>query len=269
MATPVTSTPEGPVAGTSKTRWTRLAALALVLVALGPLLMFAAGLLWGLDVSEDAVFFLGAAAVALIGAVLVARFGTWAKIVGIVSAVLAGGALFWTAFGLATPNSFFDFMPGVLVLPGALTTIVASVAAIVAGRRAHATVKPERGERTAIRVALGVVVVATVASAALTFVGSSEASGSGDVEVVASDFEIDPGTFEVAAGDTILVRNDDPFMHTFTIDHLGIDETLNPGSSVLIEVPDEGGTHVFYCRPHTFEPEDPTEDDMAGELTVQ
>ena len=269
MATPVNATPEGPVNGAAKARWTRLAALALVLVALGPILMFAAGLLWGLDVSEDAVFFLGAAAVALVGAALVARFGTWSKVVGIITAVLAGGALFWTAFGLAAPNSFFDFMPGVLVLPGAITAIVACVAAIVAGRRDHATVKAERGERTAIRVALGIVAVAAVASAALTFVGSSDAAGFGDVEVVASDFEFDPGTIEVAGGETILVRNDDPFMHTFTIDHLGIDETLNPGSSVLIEVPDEGGDHIFYCRPHTFDPDDPSEDDMAGELTVQ
>jgi plastocyanin len=269
VATPVTSTPEGPVDGAAKARWTRLAALALVLVALGPLLMFAAGLLWGLDMSEDAVFFLGTAAVALIGAVLVARFGTWAKVVGVITAVLAGGALFWTAFGLAAPNSFFDFMPGVLVLPGAITAIVACVAAIVAGRRRHATVRAERGERTAIRMALGVVVVAAVASAALTLVGGSDASGSGDLQVVATDFEFDPETFEVAAGDSILVRNDDPFMHTFTIDHLGIDETLNPGSSVLIEVPDEGGTHIFYCRPHTSEPDDPSEEDMTGELSIQ
>ena len=269
MATPVTGTPEGPVGGASKPRWTRLASLALVLVALGPLLMFAAGLLWGLDVSEDAVFFLGAAAVALIGALVVARFGTWAKVVGIVTAVLSGGALFWTAFGLASPTSFFDFMPGLLVLPGAITAIVACIAALVAGRRGHATTRPERGERTAIRAVLSIVVIAALATAVLTFTGGSDAAGSGDVEVVASDFEFEPGTFQVAAGESILVRNDDPFLHTFTVDDLDIDESLNPGSEVLIEVPEGGGSYTFYCRPHTFEPDDPSEDDMAGELTVQ
>ena len=269
MATPVTTTPEGPAGGAPKPRWTRLASLALVLVALGPLLMLTAGLLWGLDVGEEVPFFGGVAIVALAGAALVARFGTWSKVVGIVTAVLAAGALFWTAFGLASPQSFFDFMPGLLVMPGAITAIVGCIAAIVAARRGHLSTVPEDGERKAIRTVLTVVIAAAAASAILTFTGGSDASGVGDVEVAASDFEFDPQSFEVAAGDSILVRNDDPFLHTFTSDDLGIDESLAPGSSVLIEVPDTGGTHIFYCRPHTFEPASPTEDDMAGELTVQ
>lgn len=269
MATPVNSTPEGPTEGSPRPRWTRLASLALVLVSLGPLLMLAAGILWGLEIGDELPFFLISAGIALLGAALVARVGTWGKVVGIVAAVLSGGALFWTAFGLASPQSFFDFMPGVLVMPGAITAIVACIAAIVAARRGHLTTVPDDGERKAMRTVMTVVVAAAAASAILTFTGGTSASGSGDVEIAATDFTFEPQSFEVAAGDSILVTNEDPFLHTFTIDDLDIDEPLNPGSEVLIEVPEGSGTYTFYCRPHTQDPDDPGEDDMTGELTVQ
>jgi hypothetical protein len=112
-----TRTAEAEPAPQGKARWSRLAALGLVLAGLGPLLFLVAGVFWGLDVSEDIPFFGITGALALIAAFLVARFGTWAKVVGIVVALLLGLALFWTAFGLASPTSFFDFVPGLLVMP--------------------------------------------------------------------------------------------------------------------------------------------------------
>jgi hypothetical protein len=113
-------------------KWTRFAALGLVMVGLGPFLMVTAALIWGLDVAADLPFFLTLAILPWVAAFLVWRFGTWAKIVGIVVALAGIAAMFWTAFGLAAPASFFDFVPGLLVVPGALIDIVGSVAAIVA-----------------------------------------------------------------------------------------------------------------------------------------
>src|SRR5687768_9045258 len=114
----------------AKAKWTRLASLGLVLAGLGPLLMLIAALLFGLDIAEDLVFFLGVAVIAFLGAFLVWRFGTWSKFVGILAGLLVGMAMFWTAFGLAEPASFFDFVPGILVIPGALIAIGANIAAL-------------------------------------------------------------------------------------------------------------------------------------------
>ncbi|MGH2811093.1 MAG: cupredoxin domain-containing protein, partial [Actinomycetota bacterium] len=125
------------------------------------------------------------------------------------------------------------------------------------------------GERTAIRVVVGLLVILMAVSGVLTYTGRSLASDpAADETVVASDFSFEPQQVEAETGSTIVVRNDDPFFHTFTIDDLGIDVQLTPGDEILVEIPDEPGTHVFYCTPHTGEPENPSEDDMAGELRI-
>ena len=48
-----------------------------------------------------------------------------------------------------------------------------------------------------------------------------------------------------------MVRNDDPFLHTFTVDELGIDIELLPGSSQIVELPATAGTCTYYCIPHS------------------
>ena len=256
--------------GARRARWTWLAALGLTLAALGPVLMLLASFVWGLDVGDELPFFVITAAVGLLGAFLVWRFGLWAKIVGIIAAVLVGMALFWTAFGLGSPASFFDFVPGVLVIPGALIAIVGSIAAIVARRRGHVTASPERGERTAIRVITAVIGVLVLLSAVLTFASRStlEDAAAAEATIAMSEFEFGDGRFEVSGGSQVLVRNDDPFLHTFTIEGLDIDEAFTPGSEKLIEIPDEPGTYVLFCRPHTSDPEEPADDDMAAEFVV-
>jgi len=67
----------------------------------------------------------------------------------------------------------------------------------------------------------------------------------------------------------VLVRNDDPFLHTFTVEELDIDEAITPGSEVLVEIPDESGSYVVFCRPHS-DPEEPDPaEDMAANLTIE
>jgi plastocyanin len=255
--------------GRLRARWSSLAFLGLLMVALGPLLMFVGGLLWGLELSGDSVFFLGVAAVALIGAILVRTFGGWAKIVGIITAILAMGAMFWTAFGIAIPSSFFDFVPGILMVPGGLLAIVSCIASLVAGRRGHRAAAATGGERGAIRVVVGLVVILMAVSGVLTYTGRSVAAAAGaDETILARDLAFEPQDLELEPGSTVLIRADDPFFHTFTIDELGIDEQLTPGDEALVQIPDEPGTYVFYCIPHTREPENPGEDDMAGELRI-
>ncbi|MEZ0235868.1 MAG: hypothetical protein ACAH81_13095 [Actinomycetota bacterium] len=254
---------------TVKARWTRLAALGLFMVGLAAFLMIAASLIWGVDVADDLPFFLSLVIVPWIAAVLVWRFGTWAKVVGIVVGLASIGAMFWTAFGLAAPASFFDFVPGLLVVPGALIAIVASTGAIVANRRGHGTPTSEGGERRAITAVVAVVGVLAALSAVLTVVGRSTVdTPDGATTVSLGNFEYDRPVYELPGGSQVVVRNDDPFLHTFTVDELGIDVELGPNGSALVDIPNDSGTYVLYCRPHTMNPDDPGPDDMAASLTV-
>ena len=269
MATQETLTPDRPTEG-GRARWTWLATLGFLLVAAGPLLMVLGGILVGGFTPDEAGFFGVTFVVALVAAFLVSRFGLWSKIVGILLALGLLGSLFWTAFGLFAPNSFLDFTPGLLVPPGAIIAIVGCIAAIVAGRRGNLESAPVRGERKAIRVILGVIGALALVSLVLTFVSRSSVDEGAEVAttVVAADFEY-PDTVEVSGGDSILVRNDDGFLHTFTVEELDIDVALGPKSEELVEIPEGAGTYTFVCVPHTSNADEPGEDDMAGELIVQ
>ena len=259
--------PRGP------SRWSRLAATGLLMEGGASALMLAAALLWGLDVGEDAVFFALPIAAGLGGAWLVKRPKTLWKVLGIVLGVLIALMLFWTAFGLSEPASFFDFIPGVLVVPGVLITLVAGIASIRSRKRGRIdSGAAEAGEARAIFGVLTALGVLAVISAVLTVSGKESVSdtdaATADVVIDLKDFEFDEASYDAAPGSTILVKNSDPFLHTFTIDALDIDVEITTGSEKLITVPSEAGTYILYCRPHTGDPDDPSKDDMATELTI-
>jgi plastocyanin len=250
-------------------RWTRVAVLGLLLCAVGAALLVIAISAFGLN-PEERPFLLVVGALALLGAWLVWRFGWWGKVVGIVAGVAMVMTLFWTAFGLQSFPSFFDFMPAVLVVPGAVLALVGCISALVAGRRGHLSEHATGGERATVRAALGVVVLLAVVSGVLTLVSRSTV-GAANTEVVVKmkSFKFDRKTYTVRAGAEVLVRNDDPFVHTFTVDALQIDERTNPGDTLLVAIPDKPGTYVLYCDLHVSSREHPTPDDMASRLVVQ
>ncbi|CAN5821216.1 hypothetical protein BH23ACT12_BH23ACT12_02270 [soil metagenome] len=240
-----------------------------MLAGLGPLLILGAALLFGLDVGEDLIFFGGTIAIAFIGAFLVWQFGTWSKIVGILAALLVGMALFWTAFGLGQPASFFDFLPGVLVLPGALLAIGCCVAALLAKRKGKVGVEPDAGERRVVRAVLAIVLLAAVVSGGLNlFTRSTASAGDAQARVALRDYEFSEDEYRVAGGSRVFIDNQDPFFHTFTVEGLDIDQDFVGGSSKVIDIPKKPGTYVVYCKPHTSDPEKPSEDDMASSITV-
>ena len=258
--------------GMGKARWTRLATLGFAFAAAAPLILVIAVLAWGLDVEGEVPFFLIVSAIVGLVAFLVWRFGTWSKIVGIVLGLLAALGLFWMIFGLFVPQSVFDFVPGVLFMPGLFLGIGSCIAALVAKRRGHLTQKPEGGEARGIRIAVTAVVVLAILSGILTFTGRSTAPAV-DVAatIVSKSFDYTPKSVTAAGGSKILVTNDDPFFHTFTIDELRIDEPFAVGSSLIIDVPQKPGTYIFYCTPHSDADSpsiDPDDNDMAGQLTI-
>lgn len=265
-------------------RWTRLAVLGLLMIAAAPALMIVSGLAYGLDMGEQIGFMGSVFAVALAGALLVWFLPWWSRILGILAAVAAGMGMFWTAFGLAQPGNVFDFLPGLLVVPGALIAIVSCIASIVAHRRDHRGAVATGGERNWIRSILASLGAAALISGILTLTGKQTASVANPAQVVTSkDFLFHPEEFEVEGGSTILVKNADPFFHTFTIDELDISIDLTAGDEISVEIPTKTGTYRFYCVPHSssgsdepsersgteeMDEEEEDDGDMSGTMTI-
>lgn len=92
--------------------------------------------------------------------------------------------------------------------------------------------------------------------------GSTEggAEGGGSTTLTASDFAFDPSDLSAASGSSIEFTNEDDAAHTFTSEDAGIDEEVDAGSSITIDLGDvEPGTYDFVCRFH---------DNMTGTLEV-
>ena len=123
-------------------RGTHLATLGFLMAATGAVVVLVASLAFGLEVG-DVAFFAIPLVLSLIGAALVRRRQTAAKIVAIVLAVLAGFTVFWTIFGLFSPSSVFDFVPALLVVPGVLLALFAGIASIRAQGRWSGVVSGE------------------------------------------------------------------------------------------------------------------------------
>jgi plastocyanin len=91
--------------------------------------------------------------------------------------------------------------------------------------------------------------------------GGGGGGGGGTTTLTASDFAFSPTSLTVAAGDSIEVTNEDDAEHNFTAEDVGLDEDIEPGSSVTIDVGDaEPGTYDFHCEYHP--------DTMTGTLEV-
>jgi len=249
-------------------RGTDLATLGFLMAAAGPILLIAAALAYGLD-TEDIAFFVIPSVLGLVGAVLVRRGSTVLKALCILMAVVIFMTVFWTVFGITYPDSFFDFVPGTLVLPGVLIAIGATVVSMRAAKAQRGSGPGERRAATVIVAGLGLL---ALASAVLTVTGRDTVpdalADQADLVVDMTDFEFDEDAYEVPAGGTILVKNSDPFLHNFSVEALGIDVDLGPSSEALITVTDETGSFVLFCEPHTSDTDDPGTDDMASELTV-
>jgi len=252
-----------------RARWSSLAVLGLLFSAAGAVVLLVAITAFGLNPSERP-FLLVVGAVALAGAAVVRRFGWWAKLVGCVVAVAMVMTLYWTALSISVFNSFFDFMPAVLVVPGAVLAFASCIAALVAGRRGHAGAASTGRERSGIRVALAVVVLLALVSGVLTLTSRTTVGASGaESTVVMKSFKFTSKRYVLRAGSTVLIRNDDPFVHTFTVDAIGIDKRTHPGDRIILRVPDRPGSFILYCRLHTGDPKNPTPDDMASRIEIR
>jgi len=91
--------------------------------------------------------------------------------------------------------------------------------------------------------------------------GGAGGGGGASVTLTAADFSFDPGSVTAAAGDTIELSNEGESPHNLQADEAGLDEDVDPGKTVAIDLADvEPGTYDFICKFHP--------DDMKGTLEI-
>ena len=267
--------PTGVAPGGTKSKWTRVATLGFLLVAAGLVLWIVGGLVAGQDMSEDGMFFGGGAVAALIGAGVTWKLGTAGKIIGIVLALAVMVMFFWVAFSLGQPAAFVEFSGAVMFIVGVFTALGYNIGGLVRRNDRHA--EATRGETMAMRVMLGIVALALLASAVLNLTtrpSVDAAAATGATEVMMSSFEFEPATFTATADQPtkFLIHNGDAFTHDFAIPSLDIESGLiPPGGEKLVEVSAPAGTYAIYCNLHSMDTskETPSEDDMGAVLTVE
>lgn len=244
---------------------TGLATVGMLLVAAALLANLVAGILDGL--TEDLVFFGGGLAVALVGAAVSRRRRRWAGITILVLTLLLLAAFFWLVFGLAFPASPVEFPAAIAYLLGVVLSLWGAVRLV---RRRHSA---PRAYQLVVRgaivlVALGVVASGVIAATGGQSVSEAEAASAAMTATMAA-FEFEEGTYEVDADQatTLLLRNEDAFVHDFTVPGLDVASTLAPGDEVLLEVTAPAGTYTVYCTLHSdVSVSDPVEAGMAAEL---
>jgi len=205
-----------------------------------------------------------------LGAAAVWHRGVWGRAVGLVASLgLLVVAAPFAPQTLRHPDSFFDFFPSVSLLLGALLAAGGSAASLLHERR-RADSRPAPAQRAVTTAAAVALAGLAVLSGALTLSGRHTVSALdrfGAEPVTMVGFAFEPATLTVREGRParFVVRNDDLALHTFTIDELGVDAIVKPGSEVLVEfTPDRAGTYLLYCRPHTHEREG-----MVGAFAVE
>ena len=186
---------------------------------------------------------------------LVSRFGAWALVLtaALMALNLAMSGRYMVE-GLRFPASFFDFAVSLFAVVGSLIALGGAIVALIARRRRATRSAPTRSERLAAGALVAVLAGLAVVSGVLTLANrdsvSAEArAGALPVRMKATKFE--PERLEVPTGQSvrILVENSDPGMHSFTIEALDADVTLNPGSERLVELANlPPGEYAYVCR---------------------
>lgn len=265
---------EKPTISRPQAAGTRTQVIGLVLLALAPATIFTVGAASGAPLGESLPLLVIGAIIGG-GAYVAARFGTWAKVLGVVLTVLATLAGFWMAFGLMALDSPADFVPGVLFTLGVVLSLIGGIQSIAARRREPVT-GPTRGETRARTVVVGLVVVAAVVSVGANVFGRTtvdSAAAASATPVRIDDFDFATREVEVAGGSgaQLLVSNQDTFLHDLALPEQDLQVLVSPGSEALLNVSDLApGIYTFYCTLHsdTSEP-DPDLAGMAGTLVVR
>ncbi len=256
--------------------YTRLAALGFGLIALMGLLYIAFALVGGSSGTGEVVFVSVILVIGLLIAGALLRFGAWAQILaGLLALALLALVVPFSFFNLQHPESAGDFLPILLLIVGSVLGLVGSIVSLVQRWRhtLRATATPP--EALAVKAILAALVVVAVASAALSVSARTSVAAEAKTNALAIEiksFSFNPNHLQVKAGEAvrIVVTNDDPTLHTFTLPDAGVNVSVPPGSERLIEFQAPApGTYRWYCIPHSDPGPNGTRTGMVGVLTVQ
>ena len=205
----------------------------------------------------------------LAAAVLIWRYGRWALIVAMVVGVLdLVNLIRFLEYGVGRPNSFFDFVPSLLILVGSLITLLGGATAYIQAGRGEprtAITGVELSASLGIAIALVVLVVMSVIVTATQRSTVSAEDRARSLSIALKDFQFRPDRITIPAGVSIqtVIENRDILGHTFTIKDLDIDHTLGPDSQILIKLGAlEPGEYTLTC-------EVPGHESMEGVLVVK
>jgi uncharacterized cupredoxin-like copper-binding protein len=188
--------------------------------------------------------------------------GAFAGLIGITFALDAIGE------NLSSPDSFLDFAyRPVFWAAGTIFLLVGCCAGLVQHFRGRTSFTGPRVTKVGAAAVLATVAVLGLFSAALTLTGvegvaAEEKQGAARLKISAWDFNPEEVAIDSSSGMKLLVKNNDPIVHSFTIDELDIDVKFGPRDEKLIDfdlVP--AGTYALRCRIIGH-------GDMAGTITV-
>lgn len=91
--------------------------------------------------------------------------------------------------------------------------------------------------------------------------GQDAGGGGGAASLTAANLAFEPESLTVAAGESIELTNEDGTEHNFTAEDAELDEDVDAGASITIDVGAvDPGTYDFFCKYH--------KDSMTGILEV-
>ena len=243
-------------------------------VNVGGLLVYAffftvVGVIFELSQPGSIVFTAVLAVPALVIALLALRVGGWGLTLSSVWAVLMLLlALVFLLPSLSYVTSFWDFGATLVVIVALLAATVGGVVSFVQRRRGTVRQTATTAERRWLVGASGVVVGLAALSGVLHIVSieSVPAEAKSDAIAVAmNNTRFEPAEITVQSGRpaTLVVKNQDLSVHTFTVEALGISEVIIGGSEQLITIASSSpGSFEFVC-------EIPGHEEMSGTLVVQ
>jgi heme/copper-type cytochrome/quinol oxidase subunit 2 len=265
MSTP--AIPANAMAARIRPFYARVTVLGLLIAAAAAVVALAASLLMG-D-TGSVLFILPFVILPALIAGLVWRFGTWALVLAAVIALLSLALIGPTvSFAVSHPESFGDFVIGLVLPVGMLIALVGALVALVQRARGRARSAPNRVERTVLTAVLVLLGAAVVFSAVQTVAGRTSVPAeakAGAMAVTAKEFKFSTDRIEARPGQPlrIAVANADPTLHTFTIRELGVDVAIAPGSERLVSLASvPAGAYTYYCAVAGH-------DNMRGTLVVQ
>ncbi len=236
--------------------YTRLAALGFLLIALTGLISVGVNLIAGSTDGLDFVLAILVIGLLIAGALL--RFGVWAQaLAALLSFALLATVLPFSIFILLHPEDGAEFIPLVLLLVGSTLGFIGSVVSLIQRRRHALRAAATPAESLALRIILAAVALLAVVSLLLTATARTTVSAESKASALSveqKNSQFSPNRIQVKANETIrvVVKNNDPTLHTFTLNEAGVDVSVPPGAERLIEFQaPASGAFTWYCIPHS------------------